>query len=38
VIVENHGELSSNGTWLSAVIKKVNHPRAARFQTSATSI
>jgi sugar phosphate isomerase/epimerase len=27
VIVENHGGLSSNGTWLSAVIKKVNHPR-----------
>ena len=27
VIVENHGGLSSNGGWLSAVIKKVNHPR-----------
>ena len=27
VIVENHGGLSSNGTWLSTVIKKVNHPR-----------
>lgn len=27
VIVENHGGLSSNGEWLSAVIKKVNHPR-----------
>jgi sugar phosphate isomerase/epimerase len=27
VIVENHGGLSSNGAWLSAVIKKVNHPR-----------
>jgi len=27
VIVENHGGLSSNGTWLSAVIKKVDHPR-----------
>jgi len=26
VIVENHGGLSSNGQWLSAVIKKVNHP------------
>jgi len=26
VIVENHGGLSSNGLWLSAVIKKVNHP------------
>jgi sugar phosphate isomerase/epimerase len=25
VIVENHGGLSSNGEWLSAVIKKVNH-------------
>ena len=24
VIVENHGGLSSNGAWLSAVIKKVN--------------
>jgi sugar phosphate isomerase/epimerase len=27
VIVENHGGLSSNGEWLSAVMKKVNHPR-----------
>lgn len=27
VIVENHGGLSSNGMWLSAVIKKVSHPR-----------
>ena len=27
VIVENHGGLSSNGAWLAAVIKKVNHPR-----------
>lgn len=27
VIVENHGGLSSNGAWLSAVIKKVSHPR-----------
>jgi len=27
VIVENHGGLSSNGEWLSSVIKKVNHPR-----------
>ena len=27
VIVENHGGLSSNGQWLSTVIKKVNHPR-----------
>lgn len=27
VIVENHGKLSSNGAWLAAVIKKVNHPR-----------
>jgi sugar phosphate isomerase/epimerase len=27
VIVENHGGLSSNGEWLSAVIKRVNHPR-----------
>jgi sugar phosphate isomerase/epimerase len=26
VIVENHGSLSSNGEWLSTVIKKVNHP------------
>jgi len=26
VIVENHGGLSSNGEWLAAVIKKVNHP------------
>ena len=27
VIVENHGGLSSNGAWLSMVIKKVKHPR-----------
>ncbi|HZS08611.1 MAG TPA: sugar phosphate isomerase/epimerase family protein [Blastocatellia bacterium] len=27
VIVENHGGLSSNGEWLSAVIRKVGHPR-----------
>jgi L-ribulose-5-phosphate 3-epimerase len=27
VIVENHGGLSSNGKWLSEVIKKVEHPR-----------
>ena len=26
-IVENHGGLSSNGEWLSAVMEKVNHPR-----------
>jgi len=26
-IVENHGGLSSNGKWLSKVMKKVNHPR-----------
>jgi L-ribulose-5-phosphate 3-epimerase len=26
VIVENHGGLSSNGKWLSAVIKTVDHP------------
>jgi L-ribulose-5-phosphate 3-epimerase len=27
VIVENHGGLSSNGKWLAAVIKRVDHPR-----------
>jgi L-ribulose-5-phosphate 3-epimerase len=27
VIVENHGGLSSNGAWLAAVIRKVDHPR-----------
>ena len=27
VVVENHGGLSSNGAWLAAVIKRVNHPR-----------
>jgi len=27
IIVENHGGLSSNGKWLSGVMKKVNHPR-----------
>lgn len=26
VIVENHGGLSSNGKWLAAVMKKVDHP------------
>ncbi len=26
VIVENHGGLSSNGAWLSSVMKKVDHP------------
>jgi L-ribulose-5-phosphate 3-epimerase len=28
VIVENHGGLSSNGEWLAAMIKKVDHKRA----------
>jgi len=28
VIVENHGGLSSNGAWLAAVIKQVDHKRA----------
>ena len=27
VIVENHGGLSSNGEWLSGVMRLVNHPR-----------
>ncbi len=27
VIVENHGGLSSNGAWLAAVMKQVDHPR-----------
>ncbi|NUO79609.1 TIM barrel protein [candidate division KSB1 bacterium] len=27
VIVENHGGLSSNGAWLSGVMRMVNHPR-----------
>lgn len=27
VIVENHGGLSSNGKWLTGVMKKVNNPR-----------
>lgn len=27
VLVENHGGLSSNGAWLSAVMKRVAHPR-----------
>jgi sugar phosphate isomerase/epimerase len=27
VIVENHGGLSSNGQWLSGVMRLVNHPR-----------
>src|SRR5262245_18304951 len=26
-IVENHGGLSSDGEWLAAVMKKVDHPR-----------
>lgn len=28
VIVENHGGLSSNGAWLAAVMRQVDHPRA----------
>ncbi|MGE5431328.1 MAG: sugar phosphate isomerase/epimerase family protein [Syntrophomonadaceae bacterium] len=28
VIVENHGGLSSNGQWLTSVIKMADHPRA----------
>jgi L-ribulose-5-phosphate 3-epimerase len=27
VLVENHGGLSSNGAWLAAVMRKVDHPR-----------
>ena len=27
VIVENHGGLSSNGAWLAAVMREVDHPR-----------
>ena len=27
VIVENHGGLSSNGSWLAEVMKRVDHPR-----------
>jgi sugar phosphate isomerase/epimerase len=27
VIVENHGGLSSNGSWLASVMRAVNHPR-----------
>jgi sugar phosphate isomerase/epimerase len=27
VVIENHGGLSSNGQWLSALISKVNHKR-----------
>ena len=27
VIVENHGGLSSDGSWLSAVMRRANHPR-----------
>jgi sugar phosphate isomerase/epimerase len=27
VLVENHGGLSSNGAWLSSVMKRVGHPR-----------
>ena len=27
VIVENHGGNSSNGEWLTGVMRKVNHPR-----------
>ena len=27
VVVENHGDLSSNGKWLSGVMKMVGHPR-----------
>ena len=27
IIVENHGGLSSNGTWLAGVMRMVAHPR-----------
>jgi len=27
-LVENHGQLSSNGEWLSSVMKMIDHPRA----------
>ncbi len=27
MIVENHGGLSSNGSWLASVMRAVNHPR-----------
>ena len=27
VVIENHGGLSSNGAWLSALVKQVNHKR-----------
>lgn len=27
VIVENHGGISSNGTWLTSLMKMINHPR-----------
>ncbi|MEE2764885.1 MAG: sugar phosphate isomerase/epimerase family protein [Candidatus Neomarinimicrobiota bacterium] len=27
IIIENHGGLSSNGTWLAEVIRQVDHPR-----------
>jgi len=27
VVVENHGGLSSNGTWLAGVMRRVDHPR-----------
>jgi sugar phosphate isomerase/epimerase len=27
VVVENHGDLSSRGDWLSGVMRRVNHPR-----------
>lgn len=37
IIVENHGHLSSNGQWLSGVMKMVNMPNSARCPTSATS-
>jgi sugar phosphate isomerase/epimerase len=42
VIVENHGGLSSNATWLTQVMKKVAHPRCGtlpdfgNFKVSAT--
>jgi sugar phosphate isomerase/epimerase len=44
VIVENHGGLSSNGLWLSTVIKTVNNPMCGtlpdfgNFRVSSTSV
>ena len=29
ILIENHGGISSNGAWLAALVKRIDHPRCA---------